>query len=116
MRLLKYLDLSACRYVTAKAVSILEGGKGIKSSYWFYFQLLTRHTESLLEELVLNKCGIVKLAGLNWVFPNLVRLEISYYFMANDGVIYAMARSCPNLEKLVLAGCHSIGTDGTNFL
>lgn len=59
---------------------------------------------------------MVKLAGLNWTFPNLVRLEISQYFMCNDGVVFGMSRSCNSLEKLVLAGCHSICTDGIFLL
>ena len=65
-------------------------------------------------ELVLNRCGMAKLAGLNWTFPNLVRLEVSHYFMANDGILYSLARNCPLLQRLVLAGCHSICTDGNS--
>jgi hypothetical protein len=111
---LTHIELSSCRYITAKTVGILETtstgmnnrGVGIVTS------ILKIYLDSPIAELVLNKCGMVKLAGLNWAFPNLVRLEISQYFMANDGILHAMSRNCPLLEKLVLSGCHTICTDG----
>lgn len=91
---LTHLDINSCRHVTAKTVSLLQTTHG-----------------PILTNLVLSH-GMVKLAGLNWEFPKLVRLEVAQYFQANDGILYALARNCASLEKLVLAGCHSICTDG----
>jgi hypothetical protein len=90
-----FLDMSSCRYVTAKTVNLLQD-----------------HNRLTLTDLVLSKCGMVKLSGLTWDFPYLERLEVAQYFVANDGILYSLARNCPSLQKLVLAGCHSICTDG----
>ena len=92
---LTHLDVSSCRYVTATTVSLLQENRA-----------------NSITDLVLSRCGI-EVAGLRWEIPHLVRLEVAQYFVADDGILYSLARNCPLLQKLVLSGCHSVCTDGT---
>ena len=105
------VDLEKCRYVDAVEPKENPRGVGLCSEG---FKALMRHSSKQLRHLNLHACRHIsqeafeEVFALENVYPELLKLEISFCPHVTDRIIGCIFRTCPQLKELNVFGCMSV--------
>lgn len=105
------IDLEKCRYVNATDPKDNQDGIGLCSQG---FKALMKHSGEKLKFLNVHACRHIsreafeEVFDLDMVYPELLKLEISFCPQVTDLIIGRIFRTCPQLKELNIFGCMSV--------
>ena len=105
------IDLEKCRYVNAVEPKENPNAIGLCSEG---FRALMKHSGQHLKYLNVHACRHIsqeafeEVFSLDKLYPELLKLEISFCPHVTDLIIGCIFRTCPNLKELNVFGCMSV--------